>query len=409
MLRFALITALLLAQMPAAPQGVELSAASPPAASLAQATELAWQRTPAASALPQRMTEATASSRAADAWTPGPPTLGMSTLSDRLNSHAGRQEWELEIATPLWLPGQRAAQRSRTQLLRALLSAQAAANRLMLAGQVRDAWWQLAAAQAGVQAAARRVDTAQALQADVERRWRAGELARIDANAAQAESHTAGMEWLAAERERDNMRAAWQQLTGVAAPAVFADEVVAGPPAGIDAHPSLVAAAAAEDAAQSQLRLLDHSGREAPELALRWVRDRDTGGQPYANRIGVQLRIPLASPPKSLAELAGARAELVEAQTARERVRDQIALDVERAQRELESATQMLTLARQRALLSTDTLQLLQKSFSFGETDLPALLRARVDAFGADAELARQQLARSAAISRLNQALGAMP
>ena len=69
----------------------------------------------------------------------------------------------------------------------------------------------------------------------------------------------------------------------------------------------------------------------------------------------------------------------------------------------------MLTLARQRALLSTDTLQLLQKSFSLGETDLPALLRARVDAFGADAELARQQLARSAAISRLNQALGAMP
>ena len=116
-----------------------------------------------------------------------------------------------------------------------------------------------------------------------------------------------------------------------------------------------------------------------------------------------------SAPPKSLAELAGARAELGEAQTARERVRDQIALDVERAQRELESTTQMLTLARQRALLSTDTLQLLQKSFSLGETDLPALLRARVDAFGADAELARQQLARSAAISRLNQALGAMP
>lgn len=408
-LRFVLITALLLAQLPAAAQSPEPSSASQPAVSMAKATELAWQRTPAAGALPQREAEAGASARAAGGWTPGPPTLGVSNLNDRLNSRAGRQEWELEIATPLWLPGQRAAKQSRIRSQQALLTAQSAAQRLALASQVRDAWWQLATAQAGVQAAARRLDSAQALQADVQRRWRAGDLARTDANVAQAESHTARMEWMAAQRERDNAQAAWRMLTGAPPPDDFANEAVASTPAGIDSHPALVAASAVADAAQSQLRLLDHSEREAPELALRWVRDRDITGEPYAGRIGVQLRIPFSSEPKTSAELAGMRAELLEAQTERERLREQIALDAERAQRDLESTMRMIALARQRALLSADTLQLLQKSFALGETDLPALLRARAEAFTADAELARQQLARSAAISRLNQALGAMP
>ncbi|MEP7282769.1 MAG: TolC family protein [Rubrivivax sp.] len=409
MLRFVFITAALLAQMPAAPQSRESLPASPPTASLADAAELAWQRTPAAQALPQREAEAGAAARAAAGWTPGPPTLSVSNLNDRLNGRAGRQEWELEIATPLWLPGQRAAQQSRTQTQRALMPAQSAAQRLALAGQVREAWWQLAATQAGVRAAARRLDSAQALQADVERRWHAGDLARTDANAAQAESHTARLEWMTAQLERDNAQAAWRVLTDVAPPETFADEAVANTPASIDAHPALVAAGAAADAAQAQLRLREQSGREAPELALRWVRDRDITGAPYASRIGVQLRIPLSSQPRSLAEQAGARAELLEAQTARERLREQLALDAERTQRELESTLRMLALARERAMLSADTLQLLQKSFSLGETDLPALLRARADAFSADAELTRQQLARSAAISRLNQALGAMP
>ncbi|MGP1683558.1 MAG: hypothetical protein ACTS8S_14675, partial [Giesbergeria sp.] len=40
---------------------------------------------------------------AADSLTPRPPSASLATLSDRLGSHYGRQEWELELAAPLWL------------------------------------------------------------------------------------------------------------------------------------------------------------------------------------------------------------------------------------------------------------------------------------------------------------------
>jgi len=59
--------------------------------------------------------------------------------------------------------------------------------------------------------------------------------------------------------------------------------------------------------------------------------------------------------------------------------------------------------------LATDTLRLAEKSFAIGESDLPSLLRARSSTFEAQALFNRQQTARAAGVSRLNQSLGVMP
>ncbi len=407
--RFVLITGVALTLLCTA----ALSAAEPPAVThtmtLADAVAQAWARTPAANALPHRQAAADAQARAADGWTPGPPSVGLSTLNDRLQARAGRQEWEIEVATPLWLPGQRDAQRALAQTNQQLLSARAVVRRLELAGQVREAWWQLATARASLALAQRRVASADALHADVERRLRAGELARTDANASGAEVQMARTESLDAQREERDALLAWRALVGVAAPAAVAEESMPPDRAATDTHPALVAAHATVDVALAQLRTADRSRREAPELALRWMRERGNGAEPYASALGVQLRIPLSSAPQVSAELSGVRAELAEAEAERQLLREQLRLDAESAHRGLESADKMLDLARTRAALTADTSALLQKSFALGETDLATLLRARADAFHADAALARQALARSAAVSRLHQSLGILP
>jgi cobalt-zinc-cadmium efflux system outer membrane protein len=66
-------------------------------------------------------------------------------------------------------------------------------------------------------------------------------------------------------------------------------------------------------------------------------------------------------------------------------------------------------MARQRRMLAADTLQLAQKSFALGEADLATLLRARAVALDVEGAFSRSRLARSAAQSRLHQALGVLP
>ena len=66
-------------------------------------------------------------------------------------------------------------------------------------------------------------------------------------------------------------------------------------------------------------------------------------------------------------------------------------------------------MAQERRQLSAENLRLSEKAFSLGESDLATLLRIRAAAFDAEAFLDRQRVARAAAISRLNQALGVLP
>jgi outer membrane protein TolC len=66
-------------------------------------------------------------------------------------------------------------------------------------------------------------------------------------------------------------------------------------------------------------------------------------------------------------------------------------------------------MAQARREVPADTLQLAEKTFSLGESDLTALLRARAASFEAEAASIRQETARGNAISQLKQTLGEMP
>ncbi len=379
------------------------------AGTLAEALEQAWSRHPQSAAQAARQAEAQAHGELAAGLTPGPPALSLSNRSDRFNANRGQQEWEAEVAVPLWLPGQRSARQAQAHSAATEIDARNQELRLQIAGELREAWWRLAAARQASALAARRAETARALEADVRRRFQAGELARVDANlaqgeflAAQAEELEAGTAQLAAEQ-------AWRQLTGTAAPAML-DEVP--PPATStvsDAHPQLAAAAATAQASRDKLRVSEASQRDAPEFALRVVRERGDFSERYANQIGVKLTVPLSSGPRVRQETASAQADLMQAQALLSIARQRLQLDADRARDELAAAERQLAIEHERRTLAADTLQLAQKSFALGEADLNALLRARAGAHEADGAYGRIQLAGGAAQSRLLQALGVLP
>lgn len=392
------------------PAAVTTASLPPYQLTLAQAFDLAWQRQPAAQALASRHAQSRAEAEQAAAWTPSAPMVTLGSLTDRFsNNGAGWQEWEAELAVPLWLPGQRDARQSLAQSQQSLVGSQAAAQRLELAGTLREAWWRLAAAANASALARGRLDWAATLHADVDRRWRAGEMARTDANVARTEVQAAEAEVIEAGRGERQAQFAWRTLTGVPPPASLPEEAPGPATAEPVAHPRLVAIDAVIARDRARARLLDKSARDAPELTLRVLREHGSSAEPYANAIGVKLSIPFSAGPRLAGEGAAIAAELAEAEAQAQQLREQLHFEVDGARADLQAAERRLALARTRADLAFDTLQLVQRAFTLGETDLATLLRARAAAFDAEAERERQRIARGSAISQLNQSLGVLP
>lgn len=386
------------------------SANEAPPPDLAGALQAATARDPETAQLRLRQAAAEAGVQVAQGLTPAPAAISLNHLSDRLNQNQGRREWELELGAPLWLPGQHRAHIDTAQ--QALAEAQTRLNwrRLQLSGELREAWWQVAQARAATELARQRQQTAQALEAEVLRRYQHGDLARIDANLAKAESLAAEGELMDARLKEHQATQAYADLTGTEAPATLLPEAAPTAMTSPDGdHPQTQWLQATAALASDKVTLQAASDRASPELAVRWTQQRGDALTPYDQAIGVKFTLPLSSGPRMRQDTEQARAELAQAEQSLARTREHIERSTLLARQELDMATQQLTLSQARRQLTADNLQLAQKAFSLGEQDLNSLLRARLADHEAQATLSRQTLARHAAVSRLRQALGLQP
>ena len=385
-------------------------AASPvQAQGLSEAFERAWVRYPLASSLDSRDAEARARAELAARMTPGPVAASLSTLNDRLNRNRGAQKWEVELGVPLWLPGQQAARQAHARSAIADVHAQEAALRLLVAGEVRATWWELAAARNARDSALRRVTTARTLESDVLRRFEAGELARTDANLARNERLAAEAEALDAQTAVLAAEAKYRTLIGVEAPNLLIAEDREPGVTSLLGHPERVAAGTASELARAALLVATRSHREAPELAVRVERDRGDGAQPFSNAIGLKVTIPFSSGAQVRQQTAAALADASRADAELVLTDARLGIEVERARAQLEAAQQQSATAQRRRELTAENLQLIERSFALGESDLTTLLRVRATALDAQALDARQRVTRDAAHSQLYQALGVLP
>lgn len=380
---------------------------------LRAATELAWKLHPQAAAFDAREAQARAGQELAAHVTPEAGSLSLGNRNDRLNGKSGQQEIELELATPLWLPGQRAARAQQADSHLRETLARRAALRWEIAGEVREAWWNLAQARNARTLAARRLETAGALAADVQRRYQVGDLSRIDANLAQSEVHAANAELLESGSALMQAEQVFLLLSGAAAPSVMSEEQPAETSSAAalaqDAHPLLVLAHSSMNSARAGARVARHSERAAPELALRMLRERGALDQAYANSIGITLKIPFSSGAQQRQANAATLADTQQAESELRQVQQRVQLRLSQLSQQQTALASQVVIAQQSHELAAENLALGEKAFKLGETDLAALLRMRAAAFQTEANLERQRLARSALTSRLNQALGVLP
>lgn len=383
------------------------------AASLRALLDRAWANNPQAQTLQAKRAESAAQSLAADSLLPGAPAVILSQRTDQLQRDAGQRESYLGLALPLWLPGQRDARQNQAQTSINALEAAIDALRLKLAGELREAIWQIKRADAQALLDTERVQTARALAEDVAKRVQAGELAKTDLNLAQNEWRGAQATQLQNRIVLLQAQQALATLTGVPLlatanlPEDSAENVQAKPLQ--DSHPLLEEARLVVALAQAQVRVVSESRRDQPELELGTFRERGNQGERYNNSIALSLRIPLATAARNQPLASAAQTALTSAQEEYKRLRLTLEYQQQQAEQALLGADQLLDLARQQRSAAQENLSLIQKAFNLGEGDLFALLRARAAAFDAEQNFQQQTIAQALARARLNQAQGVLP
>ena len=396
-MRRSLCIFLLLLALPAYPEGT-----------LRDAVERAWARQPAARAQPARAEEFVARRDAAGAAFPEPPSFSFSNRDDRFHRDEGARELEAAIALPLWLPGEQGRQTSIVNAERNQYETGLTATKLKIAGDVRDVYWQAHLAENELVLARRKAQEAAVLAADVERRVKAGDLARVDLNQAQAAERLARAALTEAEIKAFRARQAFAVLTGISTlPAAEESSAPAG--SALDDHPVLAPLQRAVVTTQAKLSQATQSLRNNPELELGLRRERGLSDESYAHSFQMRFRLPFATDARNKPRIAAANAELIEAQAAYGIERAKVAAEIEAAQRELEQSRTVVQLTEARFTLAADTQRLLAKAFALGELDLIARLRAENERFEAELNFTRARHEAARAISRLNQALGVLP
>lgn len=371
--------------------------------------EKAWEKSPQAQILEARRAESDAQMVAANSLLAGAPAIILGQRSDQWNNNVGKREWEAGIALPIWLPGQRDARQRQAQIGKDALATNIGALRLKLAGELREAIWQVRQAEVQIQLDEERTQSAKKLAEDVARRARAGEMAKTDLNLAQNEWRITQAGVLQSRLRLTQAQQTYITLTGIAELPDDAAEKVQPKNSLSDQHPLLGEARQAIELAQAQVRVISNSRRDNPEVELSTRRERSNFNDPYGSTVAISLRLPLSNDARNLPLITAAQTVLTGAQSEYNRTRLTLEYQIQQAEQALQAADQMLALAQQQRTAARENLALIQKSFSLGESDLFTLLRARAAAFEAEQSNNQQTIAQALARARLNQAQGVLP
>jgi cobalt-zinc-cadmium efflux system outer membrane protein len=256
-----------------------------------------------------------------------------------------------------------------------------------------------------------RLKNAEQLAADVARRARAGDLSRADQH--QADGAVATAQALLAEA-RSAQAMAVQKLrallgTPVRTPEAAAAERMPAPATAAAAHPALREIADRAEAARKAKALAQTQTRANPQLTLATTRERSAYGDAFDQSITVGVRIPFGADNRQRARIVTAEAEAVEAEAQLDYEREQVLAGIEAARVRVDAAQTQLGAAERRARLARETRGFFEKSFRYGESDLPTRLRVELEAYEAERQYARSRIVAAMAVSQYRQALGLLP
>lgn len=339
----------------------------------------------------------------------GDPSYNVSYYTDQIDNNRGFREVEGSLDFPIWMKGQKSA---RHTLGNTIISGADSRQQLLtweISGEVIERAWALRIAKMEVEQARVQQQSAKKLEVDVNRRVKAGEIARSALILAQQSSAETSMAIQKAMSLENQARAAWKAYTGFSQiPSDLLQQSQRKKPPH-SKHPHMIASQARIAAARANRKNVRAQRRDNPTLSIYAKRDRGTDSDPFNNSIGVGVSIPFGTKPSSAPRLAEANATVVDVmaeEAERERKHEQ---ETRQAELTVQAARKALHIARRQNQLAQNRFRLSKRAFELGESDLFLLIRAREQSDIQARAVKRSQLELNLSQARLNYILGAMP
>lgn len=386
--------------------------------------EESWQRQPEARAYSSKLESLKARERVTQSLLPRPLTMEVAGKAERSSTNTnfgagGSGEYIVGFSIPLWLNGERASAIALSNAESQRLMKQLASVQLRVAARLRSQFWEFELAKINGALAESRFQNAQALRQDVIRRYAAGDLSKADV--LQSESALANAEAAIAESQA-NLILAKQNLRSIIGRDITTDLLQVAKPSAealpilpksfIDldqSHPIIQDLIAQIEVASKATALAQVQTRQNPELQLYTTGGRPEAGGAPQQSILLGLKIPFGSSNRTQVQQLTSRALQIESEERLVFERERILAELDASKAQVESAQIRLTAAKRRAQLSSETRLFFDKSFKFGESDLPTRLRIELEATDAIKHAAQAEIAYLAAVSTLRQALGLLP
>jgi len=344
----------------------------------------------------------------AESWLPNAPAISVYHQNDTLGSARNERDWQVFLEVPIWLPKQRLYRSKVAELSLQELDTNREGVKLKVAGSLRDALWDIEMNSNQLVLAKERIKLASQLELDVEKKFKAGELAKTDLMLIQQERMLAERQIVLAEAELMHARHRYILLTGLnEMPTRFEEGL--STKADFEQSPLWLAAQSKVNLAQGERELVDSEKRENPQLMLNARNSQGAFDTQYNQSLGVTVRIPFDNPGRFGPLQSQAEKQIANAMTERESLRLALLTDLHEAEHnlkttklELEIASRQLEIAREQARLS-------KKSFALGESDLTSVLRIQAQAFEVENTVRLRQTQYQWNIARYNQAVGVLP
>lgn len=339
---------------------------------------------------------------------PQAPSVGFSHQSDALLSQRNEREWQAQMQIPIWLPGQRQARSQVASLADDSLGLDRAGLQQLAAELLRNAVWDVALRRNDTELAQHRLDTLRGIAGDVQKRFRAGEVARLDVLQAEQETLLVERQVVTAQAELMHAQFRYQQLTGLQEMPARLEEPLSLRQ-DFSASAFWLAALARVKLAEGQRDLTAIEQRQNPTLTINTRSIQGGFDQQFNGSMGVAISIPLQSEVTRAPQLANAEQNIGDARTQLETLRRTLETALHEAEHNLLVSRQELRLIERQQAIASENATLARKAYRLGELELSQLLRLQLLAFEAERSLRSQQLQVQFNIAKYNQAVGVLP
>lgn len=344
----------------------------------------------------------------ANSLLPQSPAIGVSHQSDAWLSRRNEREWQAQLQIPIWLPGQRQARSQVADLAEESLGLDRAGLQQLAAELLRNRVWEVALRRNEVDVYQQRLDTLRSIAEDVKKRFRAGEVARIEVMQSEQEVLLAERQALTAIAEQMHAQFRYQQLTGLHEIPARLEEPLS-PLQDFSTSAFWLAAQARLKLAEGQRDLIMIEHRQNPVLTLNTRTMQGAFDQQFNHSLGVGISIPLSTEVTRAPQLANAEQSIGDTRSQLDTLRRALEMGLHEAEHTLEVSRQELLMIERQHALSRENAALARKAYRVGELELSQLLRLQLLAFEAERSLQNQQLQVQWNIAKYNQAVGVLP